>query len=225
MKATKAGQMIGKAMIDYDGDPSTVGKVLAFVSLSWGDPNSNNPLALAPNITQQPGSLQDQFASSGEALTVGVLSSATLNVGGNATIGGDLAVTGKLVTRDLQLSGHVITGGNVPKAELQPYAGLTKASEIVTHVAHATITGNDTTGKVTLNIGDLGAGVQPGDLVKVVFDRPFDKSPQVIVGSRDKQAAQLQPYVDLITGEYFTIAVAGVPEAGAVYTFTYYAVE
>ena len=40
MKATKAGQIIGKTLEPYDNpDPNVIGKILVFINLSWYDPD------------------------------------------------------------------------------------------------------------------------------------------------------------------------------------------
>lgn len=56
MKATKAGQIIGKALADYNNpDPNAVGKIIVFVNLSWYDPDvyltSTGDLNISQNTT------------------------------------------------------------------------------------------------------------------------------------------------------------------------------
>ncbi|MDP3994605.1 MAG: hypothetical protein Q8P91_02145, partial [bacterium] len=56
MKATKAGQIVGKALADYNNpDPNVIGKIMAFVNLSWYDPDvyltSTGDLKITATIT------------------------------------------------------------------------------------------------------------------------------------------------------------------------------
>ncbi|HSW48296.1 MAG TPA: hypothetical protein VLG67_04415, partial [Candidatus Saccharimonadales bacterium] len=57
MKATRPGQMIGKALEDYSSnDPTSIGSISVFVNLSWADPSSNsfkNNTALVDHFSQE----------------------------------------------------------------------------------------------------------------------------------------------------------------------------
>jgi hypothetical protein len=157
---------------------------------------------------------------------------ANLNVSSTATIAnlqvqtlqvsGDLTVQGLVTVQDITVNGHIITAGNTPT-----FSALTAAGE---H-AVVTISGNDTSGTITITTGDPGqaaAGNQPavvgpgkGDIAKLVFGKAYDKPPQVNLTPGNIDAAALRVWSGTST-DYLTISSIDAPTPNTSYTYYYF---
>ena len=155
MKATSAGEVIGRAMQSYSG--SGVGQVLVFV----------NPFYYSgPTATD---SIQNGGDATLSSLNVtGTADFADLNVSGTATINnltvttlsastaniGTLTVTGSAhFADDITIDGHIITAGGQPTAQAQTAIGTG---------ASVAVDGTDTTGTITITTGSAPtAGTWP----------------------------------------------------------------
>jgi hypothetical protein len=92
MKATRPGQMIGKALAGFDSpNPNAMGAVMTFVNLTWADPHSN----VTANNT-----LQGSTTVSGDLNVAGMVTADNLKVNGTATIAtvhvGTMAASGEI---------------------------------------------------------------------------------------------------------------------------------
>jgi hypothetical protein len=124
MKATRPGQMVGKALEAFTGNDSNApGVVMTFANLTWADPTNG----IEANNT-----LQGATSVSGD-----------LNVSGNTTLS-NLTVTGKTTLGQVLINGKIMTGGTAPTVAAQTAAGTG---------AQATITGNDVAGRIQIKTG------------------------------------------------------------------------
>jgi hypothetical protein len=220
-----------------DSDVSTASatgsvNILQGGSLTVGN-RLDNLAKQTDDLTAKFKNLQTTVNDLGANVNSGVLDLSGLGVNGDVSITRDLTVRGKTTLATLQLTGHFLTEGEAPTFTLQPYAGIqapqmplsSDPNAPIQHIAKATITGNDTSGKLTITVGDADVNVEPGDVIKVMFNKAFDGEPQVIASPRGKDAAQAQFYVNDVNKEYFTIAAAGTLKAGTTYTINYFSVQ
>jgi hypothetical protein len=121
------------------------------------------------------------------------------------------------------VAGHFITSGNAPTISMLTAAGTN---------AKATITGNDTSGTITITTGDPAkaatqntpAVVAPtaGDLTQVHFAKAFASMPRAITAPGDKDSAILQVYPDQMGTADFSLGIIGTPQPNTTYTFEYF---
>jgi len=208
MKATKAGQIIGTALTAYDGlgDASVMTQLHPGYGVPFGATDTSDVQSQLSHIQGQ----LDGFASS---INTGELTTTTLMVTGNATIGGDLTVRGIANIGTLKLSGHIITSGTAPQITTQPAAGVN---------ASVTISGNDTAGVITVVAGDNAAA---GDLAKIVFNKAFGAAPEVFLTPVGKDSAGLPVYIDGAAPDGFMLGTTAAPQPGKTYTYNYHVLQ
>ncbi len=205
-KATSASYIVGYAQEALAGNDGVI-KVLV-------RPQYFTPQATAETETQL-NDLQSQINGIGMALNTGSLRATTLTVTGNANIQGNLTVGGVTKLKDLELSGHLITKGDLPMVTLQPAAGDGP-------IAQVSVAGNDTAGTITLVIGDNPAS---GNLLKLVFTKQFTAAPRIVLTPVGKDSAALLPYVESPTANDFILGSNIVPQTGKTYTFNYHVLQ
>ncbi len=180
--------------------------------------------ALTGQVTAIQGNVSDLesvYNNFGTQLNTLDLRTHSLTVSGDASILGALQVGGVTSLHDLQLDGHFVSGGAAPKIELQPAAGASVTTETAT-AASATITGTDTAGTITVVAGsDPGADA----LVKLIFNKPFADTPQVVITPIGKDSARLNPYIDSPSASDFLLGVNNAPEALHTYRYTYHVIQ
>lgn len=238
MKATGACYTLGRALEDspITTDPNTASSVLGFIGLGYYDGTANGSDLQSSSTNTLEVTSSDPLHGAGSFTSIDVSGAATLaslNVASDANFEGNVTMGTAYVKGDLTIGGHLVTKGEAPTFLLQPYAGLmapqlpasADPNAPVQHIAKATITGNDTSGKLTITIGDIDAAIQPGDVIKVTFNKAFGAEPQVIASPRGKDTAQAQFYVNEVSKDYFTIAAAGKLTPGATYTINYFSVQ
>lgn len=170
----------------------------------------------------------------GDASVLGTLHAGNLAVSGNGSfggslsVGGDLTVSGSVSTQDITINGHVITAGTAPTTSVSNVF----ASGAIT----AVVTGNDTSGTITITTGsgqlygdpsypataDLADGL---DAVNVAFDTPFGSTPRVLLSAGNAAAGKLGIATDGESSSGFSINLSQLPKAGQTYKFTYWAVK
>ncbi len=171
------------------------------------------------------------------AATIGALSTDSLNVSGattldsltvnaNAAISGTLTVTGLASFVNIEISGHLITGGDVPVAEVMPAAGQN---------AQVAVTGNDTSGTITITTGDpykaatanSPATLAPtaGELTKLSFAKAYAKTPRVIITPGDAISAGMQVYPGQRASDHFDVGITATPLPHTTYTFEYFVTQ
>lgn len=184
MKATRAGQVIGRALSGYDG-PGT-GTVLMFASQQWADPHSPD------GSETQTDTLQNASLAK---LTTADATIDTLTVNKNAEFKGDMVVHGSTSVVDLTVNGHIITGGSKPTIAHKTCDGT-----------DASIDGTDTAGLITITTPAGCNGYD--DIAAITFSKAFAKAPRVTITPANADATNLKTYVDSdgITPTSFTIA-------------------
>jgi hypothetical protein len=146
----------------------------------------------------------------------------TLNVTGNATFTGNLTVQ-NISVANITINGHVITAGNAPTVAVGAAAGV---ADPLNNIAapNVTITGNDTSGTITVV---AGANTTADELAKVTFNTAFGAKPKVVFTAANRDSTKLGAYYDESTTSTtgFSILTDNAPQAGKVYTFTYFIVQ
>jgi len=203
MKATRPGQVIGRALEGYSG--SSQGLILMFASQQWADPRDPDGEQLQSDLLQA--SLMEVAT-----LTADTVAIRDLTVKNRAIFLGDVVVHGNTSVVSLTVNGHVITGGDTPTA---------KAGSGACDGATATVEGTDTAGRVTVT---PPAGCDTtGGIVTVTFSKAFDKPPRVTLTPANANASMLKTYVDsdAITTTSFTIATPTAVDGSRTYKWHY----
>jgi hypothetical protein len=192
MKATQPGQMIGKAMEDFDGNnPNSKGNILVFANLTYANPNTgetaNNDIQgstiTANSLNISGTTVTNDLTVAGTAtvknLIVGtMLTTKEVTVTGSATFGGDINLSGvgqsrNAITKKFKASKPIAIGSVViadPNADGQ-VTTTTTAND--TRVLGIALTEAHNAGdEVTVAIGGSvqvrtvsGATIQGGDLL------------------------------------------------------------
>ncbi len=209
MKATGAGRVVGIAMQAYDGTGTNL--ITVFVNPTW----------YVPSISDV---LQAREATFGSLEVTGSALIASLNVSGTATINNlvvtglaqveQLKVTGLTEVADIIVGGHIITAGSAPQIEALTAAG---------NGATVTVEGNDISGTITIVTGSTG--LSEGDLIKLIFDKPYQKPPHVIISPNGSLSAKLQAYLSGYDDEHFYLGANFTPEANKTYKFQYFVTQ
>lgn len=127
-----------------------------------------------------------------------------MNVAGNLSVGGNLSVRNFQVA-NLTVAGHLISSGSTPGVSAGGGAGSGGT---------ATVSGNDTSGTIAVNIG-VGGG--NGLLATITFNTKYDSTPHINVTPVGRSVPGL--YVNR-TSAGFTISADGSLGAGG-YAFDY----
>jgi hypothetical protein len=136
------------------------------------------------------------------ALSVGgALSAASLNVG-------SLAVTTVNASGNLNFGGHLVPTGTTP--DVKASVGASGGS--------ATVSGNDTAGTITINIG--AGTLIAGEMAIISFHTPFATTPKVQLTPITSSASSLNYYATR-SATFFTIDTSSTPTSGASYVFDY----
>lgn len=136
------------------------------------------------------------------ALSVGgALSAASLNVG-------SLAVTTVNASGSLNFGGHLVPSGTTPdvKASVGASGGT------------VTISGNDTAGTITINIG--AGTLIAGEMAIISFHAPFATTPKVQLTPINSTASSLNYYATR-SATFFTIDSSTTPTNNTSYVFDY----
>jgi hypothetical protein len=146
-----------------------------------------------------------------------------LNIPGSLSINGPAQFHGnvffyKLVTftektlfnNDVTFAAHLTTAGDTPAAKIEPAAGVTQApaDNPSAVLAKVTISGNDNSGTLNINIGDNSTA---GNLLTLNFAKPYDKAPQIFLTPANKDAAQFKYYVTSATNGFKIVATDPLP--------------
>lgn len=203
MKATRPGQVIGRALEDYDGTVGSQAQILMFASQQWADPRDPDGEALQSDVLQ---------SASITNLTADTATIANLTVSKHAEFLGDLVVHGNTSVVSILVNGHIITGGGTP---------TTKTADGVCSDASVTVEGTDTAGLLTVT---TPAGcTSSGDIANVTFSKAFDKAPRVTLTPANANASALKTYVDsdAITPSSFTLATPTAVDGSKTYRWYY----
>lgn len=212
-----------KQILSVESNAIFAGKVLIRDSLEVaGEIKSGNSIS-APGLTISGNSILNQVQASG------------LQVGGNATIQGQLAVQNNLnvsgsgsfggtltaarlniqdlqINGDLQIARHIDAGGGTPgKSDGGALGGGGTSS----------VSGTDTAGTVSLNTGGSpGAGC----FITVSFSQKYNGTPHVVITPVGSGAANLNYYINR-SNTNFSICSTNAPGGGQNFSFDYVAID
>jgi hypothetical protein len=197
MKATRPGQVIGRALADYDGPGQ--GVVLMFASQQWADPRDPDGQQLQSDLLQ---------SANITNLTAASATIDSLTVTNNATFLGDVVVHGSVSVATLTVNGHIITGGDTPTASAAACSGATTE-----------ISGTDTAGTISVTT----SGGCSGELAKITFAKAFGATPHVSLTPANAATAVTQAYVDSdnTSATSFTIATPTTINGSTTYRWYY----
>ncbi len=172
-KATQSGFVIGKALGSWDPNSGET-SVIVFVEPGYYNGPSITSVIQNGGMASLSGLSVSGTADFAELNVSGTATITTLTVTGSATINGDLVVLGLTQLQDLQVDGHIISGGDTPTVEVLAASGTS---------ATVVVDGNDTSGTITLVAGS--SNLTAGHLVKITFSKPFGKVPRVVLSGQD----------------------------------------
>lgn len=185
----------------FKNDVAVQGSVIINKNLQVnGHTTLQNGVTITGNTTIT-GNLTANNASLGGNLTVsGQISALSLNVG-------SLTISSVNLSGDLDFAGHIVPSGHAPSAKASVAAGGGSVS----------IEGNDTAGSVTINVGNSPA---TGELVIISFQHAFNTTPHVQLTPVNAAGASLQ-YFATQSPTFFSVNSANKPAAGSTLVFNY----
>lgn len=208
MKATQAGYVIGRALAAYTStDP---GQVMVFVGDTYyPGPSPSNYLQNGGDA-----SLSSLFVSgSADFNDLNVSGNLTLN---NLTATGSTTIVNLTVTApatfqsDITIGGHIITAGGQPTVQVQSAAG---------QQASVTISGNDTTGTITITTGDSPSS---GALANILFSKLYSNAPHIVISPSNDKASALRYYKGATNVNDFMFNSLDTPAAHTTYQYDYF---
>jgi hypothetical protein len=207
---------------------------------TWQSGADNGLPVTFPTVTQSDSyvaSLYASYTSAGPALTVNQYGALTLNGPalfqdptnstvalqvqdslGNPLLTVDTAdeivdIKTLTVTSNLTVGGHIITGGNTPTVA----AGAAGACG---STATTSITGDDTTGTITVTTG-TGSCSSNGIMTTVSFATPYGDPPNVTLTPANAGASTLEYFNNSSTDNAFTVNTNTNPAASTIYKWHY----
>ncbi len=152
-----------------------------------------------------PVTLQQSLAVGGNLTVTGSISGASLSVG-------NLTISSVSVSSDVAFGGHLVPNGGPPtvKASLAASGGS------------VTVSGNDTSGTITINIGN--GALQSGEMAIITFNKPFNTTPKVQLTPVTLSASNLRYYATRSV-RFFTINTGNAPLADTSYSFDYFVTQ
>lgn len=121
------------------------------------------------------------------------------------------------------MNGHIITAGDAPVVAVEQGAGIADAANGITAPV-VTITGNDTSGTITIT---TGANTSAAALVMLHFNKTFGSVPRVVLTPANHVSAAIGAYYDAstTTTDGFSILTDQTPQPNTTYSFTYFVVQ
>ena len=215
VKATTASQIVGYALESYT-NVTEKATINVYINPGYYSPPITDQLQDAQSLT-----LEDlNVTGSASILNLNISGSArikNLEVTGLATIANLTVTTAATFQGNLTVGGHIITTGNTPQTE------VLGASSSQVPAIEATLIGNDVSGFISIKVIS-SENVQPGDLIKIVFNKPYTAKPKVFLDSANLNASSVIAYKD-VTKEYFILKSNSELLSGKVYEFNYLAVQ
>ncbi|MGI9027268.1 MAG: hypothetical protein ACR2FM_00255, partial [Candidatus Saccharimonadales bacterium] len=140
-----------------------------------------------------------------------------LSVTGSGTFGGALTaaslnIQNLQINGDLQLARHIDAGGGTPGKSDGSALGAGGTSSV---------SGTDTAGTVAIN---TGGGPPAGCFVTINFAQRFNGTPHVVITPVGSVAGSLNYYINR-TGTSFSVCTANPPPAGQSFAFDYIAID
>jgi cytoskeletal protein CcmA (bactofilin family) len=224
IKGTDAKVGDAKQTLNIESNAIFAGKVLLKNDLDVAGTIKVGGTLNLPGVTVTGTSTFDQIqgnklAITGTGLIQGQLTvQKNLTVGGGASFGGPISAPSITVQTfnligDLQFNRHIDAGGSTPTVAAFG-SGLGAGGT-------ASVSGTDTAGTITLNIG---GGPPPGNcFVTVNFAQKFNSTPHVVVSPSSSGGAGLDYYVTRTSSSFTLCSTAGVPSGTL--TFDYVAID
>lgn len=215
-KATAAGNIIGKALEAWD-PASGKTQVMVFVQNGYY-PGPSTASLIQNGSNASLANLQvDGIASFNDINMSGTANFNELNVM-TATVNGDLEVKGLLKVVNIEVNGHIITKGDTPTIAVEGNAGKD---------AVCSVSGNDTSGKVTVTTGSANWG--SGAQCTVTFSKPYEANPNPVITpaytlGATTDISNIKPYVDASTTT-MTINFSAADNSPHTYVFNYFNVQ
>jgi cytoskeletal protein CcmA (bactofilin family) len=173
-----------------------------------GDLKSDGNVEVGGNLTvrgtttmQGAVGINSNLAVRGSLSVTGQLTAGSLNVG-------SLGVTNVTASGSLNFGGHLVPTGAQPDITVSVAAGG----------GNATVSGNDTAGTVTINVGANPPAA--GELVIVTFRSRFTATPKVQITPINASASSLRYYATRSAG-FFTVDTSTAPAQNTTYVFDY----
>ncbi|HVS59011.1 MAG TPA: beta-propeller fold lactonase family protein [Candidatus Saccharimonadales bacterium] len=238
-KEVGAGQIVGYAL--ENSSDASGGTIMVLVRPQYYTP-ANSAALQGGNALFNNMAISGTATFAGDINVMGTAQIGTLQVSGDATIHGKLTVSGDVTVVNLTVGGHLVTTGKAPT--------VTTTDGAVGHFGVVTVTGNDTTGTITIKVDidgdgnpnistpvDLDGDGKPdalvpltaGQLFKITFNKPFadGSTPHILLTPANDQAAQAETYVNSAATNNSTFAVNALQplQDGKTYVFTYLAIQ
>ena len=209
-----------KQLLNVESNAVFAGKVLIRDGLDVAGPIKVGGDLNLPGITVSGKSAFDEvqvnsLSIAGDTSVQGVLTvQDSLTVNGKASFGGaisapSLTLDTLSLTGDLQFGRHIDAGGSTPSVA---------SGAAVGSGGTVTISGTDTSGTVTVNVGSGGVGV----LATVTFTNAFNDSPHVVFSPIGKQAPDT--FISNRTSSGFSISTASNLGSGSI-SFDYIVID
>jgi hypothetical protein len=218
-KMIGAGYIVGYAM---ESHTSGNGQIKVLIRPQYYTPASGTVLQ-GTGLNISGSAIVTGNMSIGSDLNVsGATTLDTLTVNGDAVFNGSLTVQ-NITVANITVNGKIITAGNTPTAIVGLAAGV---EDTLNNIAAptVTITGNDTSGTITIV---AGASTTADELAELTFNSPFTGKPRIVFSPANRDSAKLGAYYDAstTTATSFSIYSDQAPEAGKTYEFTYFIVQ
>jgi len=191
---------------------STPGHKLSVNSLTTTAGNTTAQIALGTAAAANKGLIVQGVGSQTADLLQAQSSTGTVLASISAS--GTLTVTSAVISGTITINGHIITGGAAPS--ITPNTAACTAPTIA-------VTGNDTSGTVTITTG-TGCSVV-GTLATVIFNSAFGAAPRIIMTPANASGANLKYYNGTSTTTAFTVDTETIPTDSTTYKFNYWAVQ
>jgi cytoskeletal protein CcmA (bactofilin family) len=217
-----------KQLLTVESNAVFSGKVLIREGLDVAGPIKVGGELSLPGITVSGTSQFDEvqvnsLSIAGDTSVQGVLTvEDSLTVNGNATFAGTLSapsitIDSLQISGDIQINRHIDAGGGTPNVS---------SGNAVGSGGTVTISGTDTAGTITINVGSSASG---GALATVTFSSAFSGNPHVVItpvaalGAGPVSGTQ-KFYLSSRSATGFTIATSGGLSSGSV-SFDYIVID
>jgi hypothetical protein len=207
MKATGAGNVIGKALAAWNPGDGTVMVYIEpgyYPGPSMANVIQNGDNATLTNLTVTGTADFNDLNVSG-ATTITNLTVQTVTVSGNLTVEGLASV------HDLLIDGHIITAGDTPVGV--SLTALGASGSLV-------IDGNDTAGTLTITTGSTG--LTAGELGRITFVKAFGKAPRIILSAQDENSDNARIFPASKTAIDYVLKTNQVLAPNTTYIFDYF---
>lgn len=212
-----------KSLLSVESHAVFAGSILVRGNLEVAGPiKVGGPLSL-PGITVSGTSQFDQIQANSLSIAGNTTVQGQLNVQQGLTVNGSVSFSGSIsaasinidtlkLNGDIQLNRHIDAGGKTPGVS---------AGAAVGSGGTVSISGSDTAGTVTINVG---SGAPAGVLANITFGDKFGGTPHVVITAIGSGAAGLDYYLSSRTSNGFSIATTNASASGS-FSFDYIVID